>query len=264
MCSIIIYEENIKMTEQNQIADLNAAQGSAVTPATAAVTPESGGVANVTPTQAVPDVGSDKLKELEAKIQAREQDINKLKSTYDKQLAQTKKQFEEEQRKLQEEIQKAKLATMTDEQKLQFERQLELEQAQQWKEKALQYEQQMKEFEIRNNYTQYFVEQMGVPKEKLNLDGDINALVQSGWEGVQNKVKELQNKISEYESKQTQGTASQQSQPEVPDRSPLTSQINSGAPKIAWADIEKRYPNLEEYFSKLERQEIDPGTIPLE
>lgn len=249
------------MTEQNQIADLNTAQGSVVTP----VTPDSSGVANVTPAQPVPDAGSDKLKELEAKIQAREQDINKLKSTYDKQLAQTKKQFEEEQRKLQEEIQKAKLSTMTDEQKLQFERQLELEQAQQWKEKALQYEKQMQEFEIRNNYTQYFVEQMGVPKEKLNLDGDINALVQSGWEGVQNKVKELQSKVSEYESKLTQGTALQQpQQPEPQQRSPLTNQINSGAPKISWADIEKRYPNTEEFFTKLEQGTIDPRTIPLE
>jgi hypothetical protein len=216
------------------------------------------------PTQPAPDVGSDKLKELEAKIQAREQDINKLKSTYDKQLAQTKKQFEEEQRKLQEEVQKAKLATMTDEQKAQFERQLELEQAQQWKQKALQYEQQMQELEVRNNYTQYFVEQMGVPKEKLNLNGDINALVQSGWEGVQSQVKELQSKVSEYETKLTQGTALQPQQPEVPERSPLTNQINSGAPKIAWADIEKRYPNLEEYFAKLERDEIDPRTIPLD
>jgi DNA repair exonuclease SbcCD ATPase subunit len=248
------------MTEQNQIADLNTAQGTAVTQP---VTPEPSGVANVTPTQPVPDAGSDKLKELEAKIQAREQDINKLKSTYDKQLAQTKKQFEDEQRKLQEEIQKAKLATMTDDQKLQFERQLELEQAQQWKQKALQYEQQMQELEIRNNYTQYFVEQMGVPKEKLKLDGDINALVQSGWEGVQSKVKELEGLVQTLKQPQpSQETTPQQ--PEVPERSPLTNQINSGAPKISWADIEKRYPNTEEFFTKLEQGTIDPRTIPME
>lgn len=248
------------MTEPNTIADLTTAKGTEVTNP---VTPEPSGVANVTPTQTVPDAGSEKLKELEAKIQAREQDINKLKSTYDKQLAQTKKQFEEEQRKLQEEIQKAKLSTMTDEQKKTFERQLELEQAQQWKEKAMQYEQQMKDLEIRNNYTQYFTEQMGVPKDKLNLDGDINALVQSGWEGVQNKVKELEGLVQTLKQPQPpQDTTIPQ--PEPQQRSPLTQPINSGAPKITWSDIAKQYPNQEEFFRKLEQGDLNPGVIPTE
>ena len=252
------------MTEQNQIADLNTAQGTVVTPAKAAVTPEPSGVANVTPTQTVPDAGSEKLKELEAKIQAREQDINKLKSTYDKKLAQTEQQYKDEQRKLQEEIQKAKLSTMTDEQKKTFERQLELEQAQQWREEAQKYKQQIEEFEQRNNYTQYFVEEMGVPKEQLKLDGDINALVQSGWEGVQKTVQSLRGKVQALETQMTQGTALQQTQPEPQERSPLTNPINSGAPKIAWSDIEKQYPNQEEFFRKLEQGEINPGIIPTE
>lgn len=246
------------MTEQNQIADLSNEKGSEVTPP---VTPESGGVANVTPTQPLPDAGSDKLKELEAIAKAREEDIKKLKSTYDKQLAQTKKQFEEEQRRLQEEIQKAKLATMTDEQKAQFERQLELEQAQQWKEKALQYERQMQEFEIRNNYAQYF-QDMGVPKEKLNLNGDINALVQSGWEGVQDQMTQMKQKLAQYEKPQQSPATTVQQQPEPQERSPLTNQINSGTPKVTWADIQKQYPNMEEFFTKLERGEINPGSIP--
>lgn len=248
------------MTEQNQIADLSKEKSSEVTPPKDGVMPEQGGVTNVTPTQPLPDAGSEKLKELEAKIQAKEQDINKLKSTYDKQLAQTKKQFEEEQRKLQEEIQKAKLATMTDEQKLQFERQLELEQAQQWKEKALRYEQQMQEFEIRNNYAQYF-QDMGVPKENLNLNGDINALVQSGWEGVQNQMTQMKQKLAQYEQPQQPANPAPQ-QPEPQERAPLTNQINSGTPKTTWADIQKQYPNMEEFFAKLERGEINPGSIP--
>lgn len=250
------------MTEQNQIADLSNEKGSEVTPPNTGVMPEPSGVANVMPTQPLPDAGSDKLKELEAINKAREEDIKKLKSTYDKQLAQTKKQFEEEQRRLQEEIQKARMATMTDEQKAQFERQLELEQAQQWKEKALQYERQMQELEIRNNYAQYF-QDMGVPKEKLNLSGDLNALVQSGWEGVQDQMTQMKQKLAQYEKPQQPATAVPQ-QPEPQERSPLTNQITSGTPKVTWADVQKKYPNMEEFFAKLERGEINPGSIPTE
>ena len=251
------------MTEQNQIADLNTGKSSEVTQP---VTPEQPGVTNVTPSQPASDAGSDaKLKELEAIAKAREEDIRKLKSTYDKQLDQTRRQFEAEQKKLQEELQKAKLSTMTDEQKAQFERQLELEEAQRWREEAMKYKQQIEEQEVRSNYAQYFQE-MGVPKEQLNMNGDLNALVQSGWEGVQNQLTSMKTKLAELENLQQQPSqpVSQTQQPMPQQRTPITSQPNSPAPKVTWADIRKQYPNEEEFYTKLERGEIDPRIIPTE
>jgi len=249
------------MSNDNQIADLGNEKTAKTTEP---VVQAKGGVAEVTPTNTLPDAGSDaKLKDLEVALQKREQDINKLKSTYDKQLAQTKKQFEDEQKKLQEEVRSVKMSGMTDEQKRQFERQLEVEQAGQWREKAQQYERQIQELEIVNNYTQYFQDQ-GVAKEKLVTNAGVDALVQSGWEGIQEVMTGLKQKVADYEGKLTQGTVLEKKPDETPqtvERSPLTETPPPTQQSWTWEEVEKAYGTLDNYFSKVERQEISP--VPL-
>lgn len=252
------------MNDQNQVADLNTEEK----PKTgqAPVQGESGAT-DVVATQPVSDAGSDvKVTELEKTLKAREQDINKLKSTYDRQMAQAKKQFEEQQKQLQEELRKVKMSGMSDEQKQQFERQLELEQAQQWREEAQRLQREKQEFEIMNNYAQYFQEN-GVPRENLVFDSGVDALVQSGWEGIQKEMTNLKTKVSEYEKKLTQGTVldqgQQQQTPEQPaqQRSPITDTPSPTNKSWTWAEIEKHYGSIDAYFNKVERGEISP--VPL-
>ena len=250
------------MTIENQVADLS----NEVKPQTVEAVQGTGGAAGSVTTQPLPDAGSDnKLEVLEKTLQAREQDINKLKSTYDKQMAQTKKQFEEQQRQLEEELRKVKMSGMTDEQKTQFERQLELEQAQQWREEALRLKREKEEAEISANYAQYFIEN-GVPKEKLITNAGVDALVQSGWEGITHELNSLKTKVSEYEKKLTQGTVLEQpqaNQPQQPiqQRSPITDTPSPTSRSWTWTDVIDKYGSVDEYFNKVERQEISP--VPL-
>ncbi|MBE0573314.1 hypothetical protein IH575_00220 [Candidatus Dojkabacteria bacterium] len=221
-------------------------------------TPSNDGVTNVTPTTPLPDVGSDRLQQLETELKARTEDNNKLKSTYDKKISQTERQYQEEVERLRNEIKNTKLSTMTDEQKRKYEQDLKLEEAEQWRKKAQTYEQQMYEQQVSANYVDYF-SSIGVPKEKLITNQGVETLVQSGWNGLRNVMTEYQTKLKDYETKMNpQQPQAQQTEPPQQGRSPITTNPISAAQQKTWADVIKEHGSLSNYFEKVERGDISP------
>lgn len=242
------------MQDENKTAGL-VNEGNGGVPNTG--TPSKDGVTNVTPTTPLPDVGSDRLQQLEAELKARTEDINKLKSTYDKKISQTERQYQEEVERLRNEIKSTKLSTMTDEQKRKYEQDLKLEEAEQWRKKAQTYEQQMYEQQVSSNYIEYFTS-IGVPKEQLITNQGAETLVQSGWDGLRSVMTDYQTKLKEYESKANPQQPLPEQQPPQQGRSPITTNPVSSAQQKTWDDVIKEHGSLVNYFDKVERGLISP------
>lgn len=243
------------MENQNELSDK---QGTEVTP----VTPSTDGVANVTPVASSPDVQVEKLQKLELELQKRDEDINKLKSSLQRNQEQERKQWIAEKQKLQDEINSIKVSSMTDEQKKQFERERELEEAQTWKQKATQYERALEETQAATNYIEYF-KSVGVPHDKLVLNQGLDNLVNSGWAGLQEVMTAREARIKELEAKMITPDAPQ-AQPVTPQRTPITTYTNSPAPFMSWKDVADKYGNgsLDAVYTKIERGELPPSVLP--
>jgi len=248
------------MENEVKAKELSNVQSVEVTP----VTPNTSEVAPVTLATPLPDVQADKLKELETKLQKREEDINKLKSSLQKSQELERKQWELEKKKMQDDLNAVKLSSMTDEQKKQFEREQQLEEAQSWKERATRLEQSIEEKQIAANYIEYF-KSVGVANEKLVLDQGIDTLVNSGWAGLQEVVANKDAKIRELEAKMLNPLSATEVA-QAPQRTPITSQQISTNPGMTWKDVADKYGNgnLDKVYTRIERGELPPSILPQE
>lgn len=222
------------------------------------VTPVSGGVGNSTPaTSGVNDGGSqDRVRELEGKLQQREQDLNKLKSSLQSSFEKERQQWNAQWQQTQKEINELRMSKMTDEEKVQYQRTLENEEATKWRQRAEELERQQYETQVANNYVSFFRD-LGVDTSKIDNSQGLDGIVNSGWQQVKALIDDLRSKANTG----TQQAPTQQPQ-QANQRSPLPASPNSQPPGNTWADIKQKYGSLEDFFGRLERGEISPNEIP--
>lgn len=221
-------------------------------------TPSQGSVPGGTPSQSVSDAGQQELQRLQELLAQRERDVNNVKSTLQRQLSQQQRQWEEERQQMQEELRKVQMASLDDDERAEYQRNLQLEQAGQWQKRAQELEQKLQEREAIESYTQFFIEQ-GVPTGQLVRDQGVDALVQSGWTGVQAIIKDLQAKVNA--TPQQQQPVPPQS-PEAQTRPPISAAQAPAGTGPTWNDLIQRYGSSEEVYRLVEQGDLPPSIIP--
>ncbi|MCA1806833.1 MAG: hypothetical protein LC687_03070, partial [Actinobacteria bacterium] len=84
----------------------------------------------------------------------------------------------------------------------------------------------------------------------------VDALVQSGWEGLQEVMTGMKQKLSAYEkTPPTQPAPPQPETPQAPERTPLTETPTPTQQSVSWDNDWKK---VSEYFDKVERGDISP------
>jgi flagellar biosynthesis GTPase FlhF len=227
----------------------------------ATITEGSGvGEAPTTPTGSSEAEGSQqvdweaKLREVEEKAQ---KDINALRSSLDRNAAQARKQYEADRQRLEQELQQARMTSMSPEDRAKYQQQLAGEQTEAQKRELLERQQSLSEKEAHLNYTQFFIEQ-GIPKSDLKTDGSVDELVASGWAAVQAKTKSLQEELDKLKAGDKPQT--KPGEKPAPRVAPQSAAATNAAP--TWADLEKRYGSREEVYRLVESENLPVTIIP--
>lgn len=219
---------------------------------------ESSGVAGAMPTGTTKDA-SNSTPNYEVLLKQREADLNKMKSTFQRQIAELQHQQEEERKRYEQKLREIQMANLSDDERKEYEQTLKLEEAERYRQEAEQYRQQIEEIQLMNNYTSFFVE-MGVPQSTLSMES-LDDLVQSGWMGIQQIIQNLRSELNKLKADNSQHT--EKSNVSANQQRVMTS--TSGVPStgVTWDDLIKKYGSMEAVFNKVERGELPPSVIPL-
>lgn|SRR5574340_315711 len=222
-------------------------------------TPDAGSVPDGTPSPGTADAGLEKQK-FEEMLKQRDQDINRLKSTLQTQLSQQQRKWEEERQQLMEDLRKAQMASLDDDERKEFQRNLETERAIETKQRLQQREQELEELRAAQNYRDYFVAQ-GVPADKLVTDQGLDVLVQSGWQGIQAIMTDMRTRLQQFEA-QAPAQQTPQSSPTSNPRTPISAGNAPAGAGPTWNDLIAKYGSQEEVYLKVEMGELPPSIIP--
>lgn len=219
-----------------------------VAPATQAA----GGVASATPSQS-PQVDAAALL---LEKHSLELDINKLKSTFQKREGQLQQEAKQREAALKEELERLKVSGMDDDSRKLYEAEIRSRNLQQ-KEQEL--DAARKEYEdliaFTNAQQQFAL--AGVPAESLRTDGDLNDLVQSGWDWILTRNKSLEEENQKLKT-------SSPTAPVLPSAPPvaLSGPGASLSTKPTWDDLVKRYGNRETVYQLVEQGRLPSTIIP--
>jgi len=225
-------------------------------------TPAVGSVPAGTLTPGAADAGQEAQRKLEEALAKREQDINNLKSSLQRQMSQREQEWQQQRAQLESELNKARMASLDDDEKKEFQRNLEAEQSSQWRTIAQQKEQELQQLQAAQNYKDFFVAQ-GVPADNLVTDQGLDALVASGWHGIQKAMSELKAKVKEYETTHmTSVPTPQNNQADSSQRTPLAASPAPAGNGPNWNDLIKQYGSAEEVYKLVEAGDLSPSIIP--
>jgi len=238
--------------------DTGLADGGGAEPTPSAPSPQ-GSVPVGTPSQVTPDAGPS-LQKLQETLAQREKDINNIKSTLQRQQAEQKRLWDEERKQLQEDLRRAQMASLDDDERAEFVKNLELENAGQLRTQVQDYEQQIQEMKAKESYTQFFIDQ-GVPVDKLVRNDSLDALVNSGWSGIQAIIKDQQKELDMLKNPAPPPATSPTPTPQV--RSPISAAPAPAGTGPTWADLIQRYGSQEEVYRMVEQGDLPPSIIPI-
>jgi len=206
------------------------------------------------------DASAAKIAELERRLADRDRDLNQLKSSLQKREASLTKQYQEKIATLEKKVRDVGMSNLSDDEKTAYERELANEEAQRWREEAEKHRQRLEEMTAMQQYSQFFKD-LGV--SDLVMDQGMEALLQSGWDGVRSTIQALNEKVSQIgkENSQSSTTTAQTS---TQNSQPLTT--NPGSPPVqkSWEELAKQYGSLDEVFEKIESGELPASILPLE
>lgn len=215
------------------------------------VTPAGAGVAApATPSQSPTDAEAALLKEQVRKYQ---EDINKMKSTFQSQDAKRQQEWQQRQTQLEKEIERLRLSGMDEEQRKAYEAEASSRQLQEMQDRIAEMTAKQQETEAKFNAQQYFLEQ-GVPASELVITEDYEALWNSGMNWI----------MSEFKRLKTPSTVQQQT---IPAKTPPTAppvDTGSGTPPSGsnWPDLEAKYGSRERVYQMIEERRLPPDILP--
>lgn len=201
--------------------------------------------------------------QLAAKLQS---DLNAQKSASQRREFQLQKEMERSQRDWQQQIHQRTMAGMDDETKKQYEYELAQERLREMEETVQNLQQERAMMEAKQNARIFFA-QNGVPMDKLDESGDLDALVQSGYGYLSSRIKELETR----QAAPAQPPAAPPTAPVTPP-TPLPAapgvDLGAGTPPSGhptWAAIDQEYKDKggrEAFYREYEQGLISGDRIP--
>lgn len=213
-------------------------------------TPSDEGVSNQeTPGKSEIDVESLKA-DWEAKLQKTTDDLNKMKSTFQKREAELQAKYQQEQAELRRQLNETRLQGMDADQRKKYEEQMKMEELQRLQSEQSSLSAKLQEQAQILDAVQFFV-QRGVPYDQLIVNQGYNTLTQSGWDWIDGELKRLRD---------AQTTAKPES-PRKPAPSVVTDKA-SPSTGTTWAQLRKQYGSEENVYQMIEQGLLDPSILP--
>lgn len=210
-------------------------------------TPAGGGVAPATP---APAPQSDALAQEKQKL---EKDINQIKSTFQRREAQLNKEAKEREAALLRQLEESKLQGMDEEARKAYEATRFSRENEALKQQLDEERRKYQEYTTFNNAVLQF-RGAGVPEASLVLDGSLDDLVQSGWDYLTSRVRELEAKV------QTPQTPAPKELPAAPEvDTGKTQGVNT---KPTWPELIAKYGSREQVYTLVEQRQLSPDIIP--
>ncbi len=227
------------------------------------------------PNQSSDAQASQQLETLQKTVSQLTNDINRLKSSADRRLAQERANWMRERAELQSRLQQTATQNMDDAGKVKYEQDMLKLRLEQTEAELKAYQEEQTRNTQREQYVEMFA-QYGVKREELDLSSD-EALAQSGWEAVGRHVQELQSELALVKTGQAPATAnpatpqpaSSSSVQDAPVAPPVFTGVGTSVPQgVRFDDIRKdlvatrgRPVSDEEVFKEMDRGRIDPSQI---
>lgn len=223
-----------------------------VSPAETPNASESGVVAQQQPTTPAPSSNPVDVDALKAKY---EKDINAIKSTLQKQTAQVEKEWQSRYTDLQRQVHEARMATMTDEDRARYERQLESEEYQSLQSRLAELEQEKAQQAATVNAFSFFTSQ-GVPADKLNLAEGYDAVVSTGWQYLTEELARLRQAAANPQPPKPVEPAP------LKDAPPVVTDKGMPASGTTWAALRAQYGSDEAVYRAVEEGRLPSSVIP--
>jgi len=179
-------------------------------------------------------------------VQKYEDDIRKLKSTFDKREAENRKAQEQREAELVRKLRELEMKGMDETERKKYEATHKEEEFARLATENQLYQQKLGELSQARMYEKFFIEN-GVPASELVTDQGVEALAESGWRGISNLVKTLKDENSKL--KTTKPTTDLPKPPNTlnhssqnPSKKPSHKEL---ADKYAHGDVDRLYSMIE-------------------
>jgi Skp family chaperone for outer membrane proteins len=214
-------------------------------------TNQQGGVPQGTPAPQSPqDVERLRL-EYETKLAQSQQDLNKLKSSLQSREAQVQKEWQTKYDELQRQMREVRMSGMDENQRKQYEVQLQQEEFNRLQEQLQEQTRKNQEYMAVLDAQTFFMNK-GVPADKLILNQGYDALVQSGWDYVSAELERARS-----------AQANPPSSPQPPKQAPgVVTDKSTPTTGTTWAELRKLYGSDEAVYQLVEQGRLDPSVIP--
>jgi hypothetical protein len=234
------------MTDEINLVPGSEVEGVSATPAE---TPNPSGVTEKVTPNAQPPVDVDALK------QKYEQDINRLRSSLQKQTAQVEKEWQSKYGNLQSQLHEIRMQGMTEEERAKYERQLESEEFQNLQSRLAELENEKAQQVATVNAFSFFTSQ-GVPAETLNLAEGYDAVVSAGWQYLTGELARLREAAANPQPVKPIEPAPLKSAPSV-----ITDKGTPGG-GTTWAALRAQYGSDEAVYRAVEEGRLPSSVIP--
>jgi flagellar biosynthesis GTPase FlhF len=224
--------------------------------------PEGGNVADATiTTEPVPQGGtpstgaSDAEKKTALEVAKKfEQDINNMKSSFQKTETQLRKEMVEQRKAYEASLREVRLSKMDEEERKKYEAQELAERNKNYEEEARLAKLALMERDQKDQYRDFFTS-VGVPLSELVIDQDLETLVNSGYKAWKKKTDALEKKIAQMEKGKTDDD-------EITPP-PVDSNTKGNPPKpTTWKELQKAYGSEEAVYRLIEQGQLPASILP--
>lgn len=210
--------------------------------------------------QSMPGVGESdvqkRVAELEKRLADREQDINKLKSSLQSGYAKKEKEWQQEKGRLEQELEQLRVSRMDENERKKYEADKEQTRLKELADRLSQYQQRESEMEQRTQYVDFFKSQFGIEPEKLQREGTLEDLWNSGWSAVRDELSLSKKELEELKKFKAEKEGEVEPPPVV--------EKPGGTPKVGntYQDLIKTYGSMGKVYSLIEQGQLSPDILP--
>lgn len=219
-------------------------------------TPAPGGVPTGTPSQAPGDAEVERVRQQAAKLQ---QDLNAMKSSFQKKESQLLREREQREAELRRELEQARVAGMDDETRKLYQQERASERVTELETQLTEMQQRYEEMQAFQNALSHF-RSNGIPDSALVLDGTTEDLVASGWNWMAARSREAE----ELKARLSQTPTPPPSPSPLPSAPPVALGGTASPPstKATWKELEAKWGSREAVYQAVEERRLPPTIIP--
>lgn len=193
--------------------------------------------------------------ELENQVLKTTEDLNRIKSTFQRREAEQQREWADREKAYQIELERLRVSGMDEEQRKAYEASASSRRLQELEQQMNALQEQKAQTDAMLKAQNWFLTQ-GVPADRLNLDGGYEEMWNSGMEYLTSELHRLRTQPPAT-STPAQPRPAQQAPPVV------TTTATPAYTGPTWADLVKTYGSEEEVYRLVETGRLDPKTIPM-